>query len=117
MKEILSILLVSLVLLTIYVSIKVYRAKMKSKALVRSHFRFDSLFWSAEKDAWQLKLELYKKESLLVKALDNNKACYYEQSFDLPSGDLVVGLDSKEFQKATAVEVVSSDKSYFKVLK
>jgi hypothetical protein len=117
MKEVLSILLFSLILLTIYVAIKVYRAKMKANAIVRSHFRFDNLFWSAEKDAWQLKLELYKNETLMVKALDASNEKYYEQSFDLPSGNLVVGLDSKEFQRAKAVEVTSADKSYFKVLK
>lgn len=117
MKDILSILLFSLILLTIYVAIKVYRAKMKANAIVRSHFRFDNLFWSAEKEAWQLKLELYKKETLTVIALDANNEKFHEQSFDLPSGNLVVGLNSKEFQRARAVEVTSTDKSYFKVLK
>tara|TARA_R110001592_G_scaffold237306_8_gene496271 strand:+ start:22513 stop:22866 length:354 start_codon:yes stop_codon:yes gene_type:complete len=117
MKELLSILLVSLVLLTIFVAIKVYRAKMKANAMVLCHFRFEELFWDAPKNAWQLKLELFKKETLLVKALDENKECYYEQTFDLPSGTLIIGLDSIEFKKAASVEVISSDKSYFKVLK
>jgi hypothetical protein len=117
MKELLSILLVSLILLTIFVAIKVYRAKMKANALVLCHFRFEDLFWDAIKNAWQLKLELFKKETLLVKALNENKETFYEQSFDLPQGSLVIGLDSKEFRSAHFVEVTSSDKSYFKVLK
>lgn len=117
MKEILSILLVTLVILTLYVALKVYRAKMKSKARVLSHFRFEDLFWNAEKGAWQLKLELFKKETLNVKALDENKEKFHDQSFDLNSGTLVVSLDSLEFRKASFVEVTSSDKSYFKVLK
>lgn len=116
MRELLNIFLISALILTIYISIKVIRERRKAKRKVFSHFRFDRLNWNAVSNTWQLHLELYKPEQLIVKALDAEKTYIGEDQFDLNKGDLIIGLESKNFKFAKFVEVSSKDKTYLKKL-
>lgn len=117
MKELLNIFLISLVVLTGYIAIRVYRERQKAKNKRHNHFKYLDLFWNAKKNAWQLKIELFQRETLVISALNEEKEKYYEQTFELEQGELIVSLDSKDFRKADFVEVKSKNKTYTKSLK
>lgn len=117
MKELLNIFVISLVVLTGYIAIRVYREKKLAKRKQFTHFKYLDLYWNAKKNAWQLKIELFQRETLVVSALNEEKEKYYEQSFVLEPGELIVSLDSKDFRKAEFVEIKSNNKVYTKSLK